>query len=97
MHNVINLILTVLVLLIWIFVVFRVALKKFVPVKTVSAKVCDKYVKNSVPNHYGTFSRENYIVVFKTENNKLSFCVSKYSYDNYRIDENNHSFYYITL
>ena len=87
MHNIINLILVLLVLLLWIVVIAKLVLSKFAPTKTISAEICDKYIKNSALKHYGTFKGENYIVVFSTAGGKLSFNVSKYSYDNYRLND----------
>ncbi|MBO5733693.1 MAG: DUF2500 family protein, partial [Clostridia bacterium] len=54
---------------------------------TVKAKVIDKYKPEMVSKYHGTFKQERYIVVFATNNKKLSFNVSKFSYGNYKINE----------
>lgn len=87
MSNVINIIFMILFLLCWILVIRKMILNKCSTVKEVQAKVIDKYKPDIVSNYPGTFKPERYIVVFETKDQKLSFDVSKFSYDNYRINE----------
>ena len=51
------------------------------------AEVFDKYKSNIVSRYPKIFKQESYIIVFKTKDKKLSFNVSAYSYNNYRIKE----------
>lgn len=60
---------------------------KYSPVKTVKAVVVDKYKAHSVSRIQGTFKRDAYIVVFLAGNKRLSFRVSEFSFQNYRIKE----------
>lgn len=87
MNDVINIFLIILVASFWFLIVKRLIWNKFSPVKTIKAEVVDKYKPNEVSNYPGVFKRECYIVVFKTEDKKLSFDVSEFSYSNYTIKE----------
>ena len=87
MNNVINLLSIILFLICWFFIAKRLIWNKVAPVKTVKAEVVDKYKPNIVSKYPGIFKRERYIVVFKTKDKKLSFDVSEFSYNNYKIKE----------
>lgn len=87
MYSIINTILMVLFLLCWILIIRKIITNKFSTVKTAKAKVVDKYKPDIVSNYPGTFKSERYIVVFATKDKKLSFDVSEFSYDNYKINE----------
>ena len=74
-----------LFLLCWFFVIKKLVGNKFAAVRTVKAEVCDKYINKPVSRYPGTFSREHYMVVFATaDNKKLSFEVSQFSYGSYK-------------
>ena len=77
----------ILVLLCWILIVVEVVVNRRATVKTTKAKVIDKYQPDIAPKYYGTFKQERYTVVFETKDKKLSFDVSEFSYDNYKINE----------
>ena len=62
-------------------------LNKLAPVKAVKAEVIDKYEPEMVSKYPRTFKNKRYIVVFKTEDKRLSFDVSEFSYGNYKIKE----------
>lgn len=87
MSDALNVILIALTLLLWILIVKKIIVDKFAPVKTVKAEVVDKYKTEVVTKMQGAFKRQHCIVVFKTKEKKLSFAVSEFSYDNYRIKE----------
>ncbi len=55
--------------------------------KTVWAEVVDKYQTNFVSKYPGASKQENYIVVFATQDTKLAFAVSEFSYRHYKIKE----------
>ena len=74
-------------LIIWVCIATRFIANRRATVKTVKAEICDKYVSERVSRYPGTSGMKEYIVVFKTNNGKLSFCVSEYSYNSYRIKE----------
>lgn len=85
--NIANLLLVGLVLLCWILIIKRVIGNKFAPVKSVKAEVFDKYTTSAVSRIHGTFRREHNVVVFSTSEKKLSFQVSKFSYETYNIKD----------
>ena len=87
MYGIINTILMVLFLLCWILVIAKIIINKFSPVKTVKAEVVDKYKPDIVSNYHGTFKPKRYIVVFATKDKRLSFDVSEFSYNNYKIND----------
>ena len=87
MYNIINTILMILVLFCWILVIGKIVVNKYATVKTVKAKVIDKYKPDMVSKYHGTFKQERHTVVFETKDKKLSFDVSEFSYDNYKINE----------
>lgn len=87
MYNIINAILMILFSLCWILIIRKVIVNKYAVVKTVKAKVVDKYKPDIVSNYPGTFKPERYIVVFATKDKKLMFDVSEFSYNNYKINE----------
>ncbi len=87
MSNVINAIAIILCLLCWIFIIRKFIISRYSPVKTVSAKVVDKYKPDTVSKYPGTFKQARYVVVFEAKNKKLSFDVSEFSYNNYKIKE----------
>jgi len=87
MSNAINVLSVILFLLCWFFVIKKLIWNKCAPVKTVKAEVFDKYKLNIVSKYPGVSKQESYIVVFKTKGKKLSFNISEFSYDNYRIKE----------
>ena len=65
----------------------KVIMNRCATVKTVKAKVVDKYKPDMFSKYHGTLKQERYIVVFETKDKKLSFDVSEFSYDNYKINE----------
>ena len=77
----------ILFLLCWFPFVKKLIWNKVAPVKTVKAEVFDKYKPNIVSKYPRNFKQESCIVVFKTKDKKLSFTVSAFSYNNYRIKE----------
>ena len=87
MYNIINTILMILFLLCWILIVGKIVVNRYATVKTVKAKVVDKYKPDIVSKYYGTFKQERYTVVFEIKDKKLSFDVSEFSYGNYKINE----------
>lgn len=87
MDNVINLFSIILFLLCWFLIIKKLIWNKVAPVKTVKAEVVDRYKPNTVSRYPGVSKQESYIVVFETKGKKLSFNVSAFSYNNYRIKE----------
>lgn len=62
----------------------RLICNLFVPVRTVRARVIDKNTMD-LPSKYGKHTR--YAVVFQAGDKKLSFYVSAFSFDGYRLHE----------
>ncbi|MGN1000045.1 MAG: DUF2500 family protein [Faecousia sp.] len=70
------------------FSVIKNAIKnKCAPVKTVKAVVIDKHILEPLSKYSGNGKHEKYVVVFSAEGKKLSFYVSRFSYDGYRLNE----------
>lgn len=86
-YNIINIIAMILFFLCWILIIRKIIINKCVPVKTVTAKVVDKYKPDVVSHYPGAFKPKRYIVIFETKDKKLSFDVSKFSYDTYKMNE----------
>ena len=57
------------------------------PIKTVKAVVVDKQKVEIFSKYSGTGKREKYAVVFAVDGKKISFYVSQFSYNGYRINE----------
>ncbi len=87
MINAINVLSIILISLCWFFIIKKLFWSKVAPVKTVKAELVDKYKTNIVSTYQGAFKRECYMIVFETKEKKLSFRVTSFSYDNYRIGE----------
>ena len=87
MSYIVNTIAIILFLIYWILIIRKIIVNKYAPVKTVKAKVVDKYKPNVISRYPEIFKNRWYIVVFETNNKKLSFDVSEFSYDNYKINE----------
>ena len=87
MFNIINVVAMVLFLGVWISIIVKFIFNRYATVKTVKAKIIDKYKPDTVTKYHGTFKQESYIVVFETKTKKLSFNVSEFSYGNYKINE----------
>ena len=87
MSDIINMIAIVIFILCWILLIRKLIINRCLTVKSVRAKIIDKYKPDIVSNYSGTFKPECYIVVFETKDKHLQFNVSKYSYGKYRINE----------
>ena len=87
MSNMIHVIVAILIFSCWIFIIRNIMISRIAPVKTVKAKVVDKYKSDMSPTYHGTLKRERYIVVFDTGKEKLSFHVSEFSYDNFKMNQ----------
>lgn len=59
---------------------------RFAPVKTVKAKVVEKHTLEGI-SRYGSTKTYRYIVSFEAEDKRLSFYVSAFSYEGYRVGE----------
>lgn len=87
MENVINYVLIILVCVFWFFIIRKLISDKMSKVKTVKAEVSGKYKPESVSNYPGVSKEEKYVVIFQTKDEKLSFNVSEFSYNNYKIKD----------
>ncbi len=69
-------------------VFFRFFWSKVAPVKTVQAKVVDKFKNDRATRSYGRAAAATaYFVVFDCGNKRRSFKVSEFSYGGYRVGE----------
>ncbi len=67
---------------------FRSARSRFGPVKTVQARVVDKFKDDRAARIYGRMSRTvRCYVVFAIGDKKKAFAVSEFSYGGYRLNE----------
>jgi len=87
MNDVINIFSIILFILCWFIIIKKLIWTKVAPVKTVKAEVVDKYKPKTLSKYLGASKQENYIVVFKTKDKILSFNISEFSYNDYRIKE----------
>ena len=87
MTDIITYILIAVCLLFWGVIIVKLIRNKFSPVKTVEAKVCDKYKNKVISEYPENLKADRFVVVFETIEKKLSFIVSKFSYENYKINE----------
>ena len=87
MSDIINIATIILFLLCWILIIRKIIISRCSPVKTVNAKIVDKYKPDIVSKLPGTFKQVRCVVVFEVNNKKLSFDVSEFSYGNYKINE----------
>ena len=82
MGNIVNILSILLLTFCWFFIMIS---GKRASVKTIAAKVIDKFEKNTVSHYPGFGEKSKFIIVFSAENKKLSFSVSAFSYANYQI------------
>lgn len=87
LSQIINVVLILLVFICWISLIIRFLKNKNASVKTVDAVVVDKYKSKITSRYQSTFNSERYIVVFFAEGKKLSFTVSEFTYEGYKIKE----------
>ena len=87
MGNFVNVFFVVFAVLLWLLIIIRLIYTKFAKVKSVNAKVVDKYKTSSHSFYPKTFKPSLYKVVFKANNKTVSFYVSEFSFNNYKINE----------
>ena len=72
---------------IWLLVLIRSIGNKLAPVKTVKAQVANKHIQEVFSKYSGNGKSYNYVVVFTAEGKTLSFYVSEFSYNGYKVNE----------
>lgn len=87
MDKIIPMLWIVFVFVFWFLLIKKLAWNRYAPVRTVRAEVFDKYKTDTVTRYPGTFKRDRYVVVFKTKATKLSFDVSEFSYNSYKLKD----------
>ncbi len=88
MNETASLICVILSILIFVLLAAKYLWGYLAPVKTVKARVCDKFKSEQFSKIYSTAARPvAYTVVFESAGKKRSFRVSAFSYDGYRIGE----------
>ena len=87
MAGILSVIAIVLFLLCWFLIIKKFAENKYSKVRILNAKITDKYKSNTVSHYPGTYNRVNYTVVFEADGKKLSFSVSEFSYNNYKVNK----------
>ncbi len=87
MSDIVNIIISILSLILWLLIIKKVIINKYSPVKIAGAIVVDKYKSSTLTKYPGISNKENCFIVFSTNNKKLSFKVSEFSYNNYKLNE----------
>ena len=72
---------------IWLLVLIRFISNKLAPIKTVKAQVVRKHVQEFFSKYSGNGKSYKYVVVFIAEGKTLSFFVSEFSYNGYKVNE----------
>ena len=75
----------------WLFAAVKVSVRYFRgrhgKMRTVKAKVADKFRSETFDKYHGSGKAYQYRVVFEAEGKKISFAVSEFSFRGYRIGE----------
>lgn len=87
MNNIIILFTLAFMLFIAIALLVKYLRSRFAPVKTVKAQVIDKSRQELFSKYSGSGQRYRYVIVFSAEGKKLSFYVSEFSYNGYKLKE----------
>ncbi|MBQ8002393.1 MAG: DUF2500 family protein [Clostridia bacterium] len=85
LNNIVGWIIPAFVGLIWVLYIVKLIRSRYSSVKTVKAKLVEKYQYKPV-SRYNT--GDMYVIVFEAEGKKLSFKVSKFSYNSYKVKKN---------
>ena len=72
---------------IWLLVLIRIISHKLAPIHTVKAQVTHKHVQEVFSKYSGNGKSYKYVVVFTAEGKTLSFYVSEFSYNGYKVNE----------
>ncbi len=90
-NEVLNQVIVLLVLAFMLFLIVKYTAKyvrnSFAPVKTVKAQVISKSRQEHFSKYSGSGKRYRYVIVFSAEGKTLSFYVSEFSYQGYRLEE----------
>lgn len=72
---------------IWLLALIRFIGNKLAPVKTVKAQVTHKQRQEVFSKYSGNSKCYKYVVVFTAEGKTMSFYVSEFSYNGYKVNE----------
>ena len=70
-----------------VFLVIKFVRNRLAPVKTVKGQVTNKHRQEVFSKYSGTGKKYKYVVVFSAEGKSLSFYVSEFSYNGYKVKE----------
>lgn len=70
-----------------IFLIIKFVKNKIAPVKTVKAQVTNKHRQEVFSKYSGAGKQYKYVIVFSAEGKILSFYVSEFSYNGYKVNE----------
>ena len=82
-----QMVIVTLVLGFWGVLIWKILKDKLAPVKMVKAVVKDKQIIESFTKYRGTGKAERYYIVFEAQGKRLSFYVSRFSYEHYHIND----------
>ena len=77
----------ILIDVVWLLAFLRIIINKHAPIKTVKATVIDKHITETFSKYAGNGRQKRYVIVFSAKGKKLSFYVSEFSYNGYRLKE----------
>ena len=86
-EHIASLALPALLILFWVLAIIRFVINRSAPSKTVKATVIGKQIVETFSKYAGNGKALKYVVVFSVKGKKLSFYVSEFSYNGYRINE----------
>lgn len=87
LSQILNVGLMILIFICFISIIIRFVKNKNADVKTVDAVVLEKYISKTPSRYQSVANNEKYVVVFQAEGKKISFAVSEFSYEGYKIKE----------
>lgn len=85
--NAVGIVFVSLWILFCIFIIIKFVKNKLAPVKTVKAQVTNKHRQEVFSKYSGTGKQYKYVIVFSAEGKTLSFYVSEFSYNGYKVKE----------
>ncbi len=85
--NIVGIVLISIWLLAFAAIMIKHIRNRYAPIKSANAVVIDKQIIESFSKYAGDGKHKKYVVVFLSNDKKLSFYVSAFSYGGYKINE----------
>lgn len=87
MLDIINVVAIIVFSVCWVLIIVKLASSRLAPVKTIKAQVIEKHIDEPVSKYPSSLKGKRHIIVFQVKNERLSFAVSEFSYNYYKIRE----------